>query len=119
MRTDQLVAILRECQIAYLTPCIDRVYPVPRETIPETDAPIGGAPTARQQPILVGTPCDGLDRCRVICEHMHWRSVLFDVPYQELVIIPAAGEHGAFVERPPKATYLLLVSTQPHLVWGV
>ena len=47
MRTDQLVAILRECQIAYLTPCVDGVYTVSRETVPETDAPVGGAPAAR------------------------------------------------------------------------
>ena len=82
MRTDQLVAILRECQIAYLTPGVDGIYPVSRETVPETDAPVGGAPAARQQSVLVGTPRDGLDRRRVIREHVHRRGVLLHVPYQ-------------------------------------
>eukprot|EP00581_Thalassiosira_minuscula_P033472 CAMPEP_0183768508 /NCGR_PEP_ID=MMETSP0739-20130205/16804_1 /TAXON_ID=385413 /ORGANISM="Thalassiosira miniscula, Strain CCMP1093" /LENGTH=146 /DNA_ID=CAMNT_0026007777 /DNA_START=360 /DNA_END=796 /DNA_ORIENTATION=- len=119
MCTNKLIAILRKCQIANLTPRIDTIDPVPRQTIPKSDASIGRAAPARQQSVLMGTPRDRLHGRRMIRKRVNRRAVLLHVPHQQLVIVPPARQHGPIVERPPQPAHLLLVPAESHLVRAV
>mmetsp|Transcript_31408 Transcript_31408/g.59737 ORF Transcript_31408/g.59737 Transcript_31408/m.59737 type:complete len:488 (-) Transcript_31408:17-1480(-) len=116
MRTNKLIAILRKGQIANLTPRINTINPLPRQTIPKANTPIRRSPSARQQPMLMRTPSDRLDRRRMIRKRVKRLSVLLHIPHQQLVIVPARREHGTLVERPLQPAHLLLVPAQPHLV---
>ena len=82
MGANQLVAILRERQVAYLTPRIDTIDPRSRQTVPKSNASIRRTPTARQQAMLVRRPRYRLHRRGVISKRVYRLGVLLDIPYQ-------------------------------------
>jgi len=51
--------VLAPCEVAHLAARIDVLHWLPGEGVPESDAAVGGAPSARQQPVVMRGPRDG------------------------------------------------------------
>jgi hypothetical protein len=85
--TYQLVDVLRKHQVAHLASCLQVVDRLKRMRVPESDALVGRASAAREEPVLVRRPGDGFDGCQVMRKLCLWRRVVLNAPYHQLVVV--------------------------------
>lgn len=87
----QLVGVFGPCQVADLGAGVGALQRLTRQSVPESQAAVGGAPAGRQQPVLVGGPGDGLHSRQVVAVLLHGEQA-GAVPYQQLTRRGREGE---------------------------
>ena len=77
--------------------------------VPEADASVSGATTARQETAHIRVPCDGLDSCLMLGEFGERLFTTLQAPNHELIVVAATSKLRS-VERPLEAADFLPVT---------